>query len=126
MPAATSDSTTLPPPIPKPAPSSFPQFLNLPLEIREMIWKFALPGPRELLMPKNLGGVFPDLREFKMPLSRVCFESRRVMKMAGYEMFWNCYPNCVPKCPCPRRGVWFSRKRGDKLRVEDFGVSSSN
>ncbi|KAI1735655.1 hypothetical protein F4680DRAFT_299712 [Xylaria scruposa] len=91
--------------------TAFPRFLDLPLEIREMIWKFALPGPRGLLLPHESNDTYQNLKEFKMPLSQVCFESRRIMLEAGYQLAHTGDFNL------PSVGVWFCEERGDVVLV---------
>ncbi|KAI0858466.1 hypothetical protein F4860DRAFT_486303 [Xylaria cubensis] len=87
----------------------FLQFQNLPLEIREMVWKFALPGPRQFFLPYDLSDISQNRVNFSMPLSQVCSESRRVMVEAGYKLSrHNEYKNL------PKVGVWYSKKRGDE------------
>ncbi|KAI0544949.1 hypothetical protein F4679DRAFT_588972 [Xylaria curta] len=119
--SGTSDSTALPylpPPLPLPLPpplTHFSLFLNLPLEIREMIWKFALPEPRQLKVPSD----FDDLEcyaienhvNFHVPLSQACFESRRVMFEAGYRLVH-------AGDASPDTGVWFCEERGDTVSIE--------
>jgi hypothetical protein len=64
----------------------FPQFQNLPLEIREYIWDLSLPGPRVLTLdthrahnPEKL--FFSRLFKAKNPVAlKICKESRRVAK----------------------------------------------
>ncbi|KAI2638218.1 hypothetical protein GGS21DRAFT_510181 [Xylaria nigripes] len=65
-------------------------FADLPPEIREMIWKFALPEPRIF---KTLVWVSAGLKmsllnrsEVRMPLAHVCFEARRVVRESGYVL----------------------------------------
>ncbi|KAI0454141.1 hypothetical protein F5B21DRAFT_476765 [Xylaria acuta] len=140
--SGTSDSTASAPPLPllpiyEPARPSFPQFINLPLEIREMIWKFALPGARELIVlndPNNLGdfSIFSDAKRhafkwrafrncinFYAPLSQVCFESRRVMQEAGYRL-----AHAGDDASLPDIGVWFCEERGDTVSIEVPGDPS--
>ncbi|KAI0186275.1 hypothetical protein EV127DRAFT_500829 [Xylaria flabelliformis] len=95
-----------------PSTPLFPQFQNLPLEIREMIWKFALPGPRQFFLPYDLSDISQNRVNFSMPLSQVCSESRRVMVEAGYKLSRNNeYKNL------PEVGVWFCKERGDDSMV---------
>ncbi|KAI0863973.1 hypothetical protein F4860DRAFT_25033 [Xylaria cubensis] len=94
-----------------PAAPSFPQFLNLPLELREMIWKFALPGHRNYLMPHDIDDIFDNCSKFYAPLSQVCSESRRVVLEAGYRLVDTSDRNA------PKIGVWFCKKRGDMVMV---------
>ncbi|KAI0186277.1 hypothetical protein EV127DRAFT_176120 [Xylaria flabelliformis] len=96
----------------------FHPFLSLPLEIREMIWKFALPGPRELYLPHNLRDVFRIQREFKLSLSQVCFESRRIVLEAGYQLVYTGDVNL------PEVGVWLCKERGDRAwKFAKMGLS---
>ncbi|KAI0854568.1 hypothetical protein F4860DRAFT_523122 [Xylaria cubensis] len=123
--AETSDSTTLPPATPKPAPPTT-QFMDLPLEIREMIWRLALPGPRSLIVPipDRLGAAglfsrnlyFEENRiSFDMPLSRVCYESRRIMLEAGYRLAhrYDDMDFLWGQLGFPDVGIWFCERRGD-------------
>ncbi|RYO97633.1 hypothetical protein DL764_007270 [Monosporascus ibericus] len=78
---------------------------DLPLELREMIWMYALPGPRvfEALVYESAGLKMQLLerRHLKMPLAHVCFESRRIVKEAGYMLAFQ--DENRPADP----GVWF-------------------
>jgi hypothetical protein len=69
----------------------FPQFQNLPLEIREYIWDLSLPGPRVLTLDLTLDTnrhahnpeklFFSRLFKAKNPVAlKTCKESRRVAK----------------------------------------------
>ncbi|KAI1750710.1 hypothetical protein F4782DRAFT_240614 [Xylaria castorea] len=118
--SGTSGSTAFPPrpppPTHEPVRPSFPQFTSLPLEIREMIWKFALPGPRELRVLRGFSdikwNVFMNRVNFFAPLSQVCFESRRVMLEAGYRLAH------AGNTSLPDIGVWFCEERGDTVFIE--------
>ena len=63
-------------------------FNSLPVEIRLQIWNYALPPPRPFtVLVYNANGLQMKLisREgLEMPLAHVCYESRRVVKQAGY------------------------------------------
>ncbi|KAI3337210.1 hypothetical protein HD806DRAFT_31061 [Xylariaceae sp. AK1471] len=100
---------------------SFPQFTRLPLELRDMIWKFALPqAGRSLMILKDYcdrrkryhRGFLRNRERFKMPLAHVCAESRRVVQEAGYRLY---RPQGMPEEFCPGVGVWFCEKRGDDV-----------
>ncbi|KAI1183072.1 hypothetical protein F5B17DRAFT_154095 [Nemania serpens] len=86
------------------ADAGFP-FSNLPLEIREMIWNFALPEPRvfNVLVWISAGLQMQLLNRYqlKMPLASVCFESRRVVKEAGYILAFR------DEDEVNNTGVWF-------------------
>jgi hypothetical protein len=65
----------------------FPQFQNLPLEIREYIWDLSLPGPRVLTLGENRYApncerlFFSRLFKARNPVAlKVCKESRTVAK----------------------------------------------
>ncbi|KAI1742027.1 hypothetical protein F4680DRAFT_464294 [Xylaria scruposa] len=128
----TSDFTALPPPTPKPGQPTV-QFMDLPLEIREIIWNLSLPGPRELCKPIGTASTSTshyrdwyferNRTDFDMPLSRVCSESRRIMLKAGYKLdneyklgpyFQNgfFFTNSVNP-GFPSVGVWYCKERGD-------------
>ena len=67
------------------------RFSDLPPEIREMIWKHALPGPRtfEILVYISAAGLKKQLLSrghLRMPLAHVCFESRRIVEKDGYVL----------------------------------------
>ena len=66
-------------------------FSDLPPELREMIWKYALPSPRtfEALVYNSAAGLRKQLLRrghLRMPLAHVCFESRRIVEEAGYVL----------------------------------------
>ncbi|KAI1158388.1 hypothetical protein F5B18DRAFT_656709 [Nemania serpens] len=90
------------------ATPAFP-FSDLPLEIREMIWVLALPEPRvfNVLVWASVGLKMQLLNRYQlgMPLASVCFESRRVIKEAGYVLAFrdDDEPNDT--------GVWFHPRR---------------
>ncbi|KAI1737431.1 hypothetical protein F4680DRAFT_428626 [Xylaria scruposa] len=101
--SATSDS----------AAPSFPQFPKLPLELRIMIWKFAMPGPRNYIMPSNSDDIAENRRNFYAPLSEVCFESRRILSEV-YVLFKTGDRNRP-------RSVWYSQRQGDRVRIAQYG-----
>ncbi|KAI1132422.1 hypothetical protein F5Y10DRAFT_208009 [Nemania abortiva] len=87
---------------------SFP-FNDLPLEIREIIWKFALPPPRTfnvlVWVSAGLKMQLLNRSELKMPLASVCFEARRIVKEAGYVLAFR--DEDAPDDP----GIWFHARR---------------
>lgn len=91
------------------AGGSFPRFMDLPLELREAIWRHALPESRVInvlvyafpgfkLAPLNRG-------DLKLALPQVCYESRRVFKESGYILAFrdDDDPHDV--------GIWFNHKK---------------
>lgn len=84
-------------------------FSDLPLELREIIWRYALPGPRVFdALTYVSAGLETQLLErghLKMPLAHACFESRRVVKEAGYVLAFR--DANQPDDP----GVWYHPKR---------------
>ncbi|KAI0125842.1 hypothetical protein BJ170DRAFT_450601 [Xylariales sp. AK1849] len=85
------------------------QFKDLPPELREMIWRYALPEPRTINV---LVYAFPGLKlapldrgTLKLVLSQVCFESRRVVKESGYVLAFRDEER--PDDP----GIWFNPRR---------------
>ncbi|KAI0117025.1 hypothetical protein F4814DRAFT_414901 [Daldinia grandis] len=85
-------------------------FADLPVELREMIWAYALPEARVFSAL-----VYASKRERRMrliernhlhmPLAHVCFESRQLVKKAGYELRFR--DEDEPDDP----GVWFHPRR---------------
>ncbi|KAI0383735.1 hypothetical protein F5Y04DRAFT_19906 [Hypomontagnella monticulosa] len=63
-------------------------FADLPAELREMIWQYALPEPRVFpVLVYTFEGIKTRLigrDRLQMPLAHVCYESRQVVKKAGY------------------------------------------
>ncbi|KAI1193119.1 hypothetical protein F5X97DRAFT_315279 [Nemania serpens] len=84
-------------------------FSDLPLEIREIIWALALPEPRvfNVLVWATVGLNMQLLNRFelRMPLASVCFESRRVVKEAGYILAFR------DEDEANDTGVWFHPQR---------------
>ncbi|KAI0890666.1 uncharacterized protein GGS22DRAFT_16707 [Annulohypoxylon maeteangense] len=98
-------------------------FSDLPAELREMIWKYALPDSRVFNVLINTSACLKmDLVErgsLRIPIAHVCFESRQVVLKAGYILAFG--DKYEPDDP----GVFFrpgkdtiNRKLGD--RKEDF------
>ncbi|KAI1491906.1 hypothetical protein F5X96DRAFT_668272 [Biscogniauxia mediterranea] len=89
--------------------ASGPRFADLPPELREMIWKFALPETRTfnalVYASATLKMQLLNRDGLKMPLAHVCFESRRVVKEAGYVLAFR--DEDQPEDP----GVWFHPQR---------------
>lgn len=80
-------------------------FSDLPPELREMIWRHALPGPRtfEVLVYISAAGLKRQLlcrEHLQMPLAHVCFESRQIVKDAGYVLSFQDEST-------PDTGVWY-------------------
>lgn len=101
----------------------FPRFMDLPLELREAIWRYALPGPREINV---LVYAFPGLKlaplnrhELTLALTQVCYEARRVVRESGYILAFRDEED--PKDP----GVWFNPKR-DNLERTMWGPGDEN
>ncbi|KAH9909292.1 hypothetical protein F4778DRAFT_793320 [Xylariomycetidae sp. FL2044] len=84
-------------------------FADLPPELREMIWRFALPEMRVfnalVWASTGLKMQLLDRGELKMPLAHVCFESRRVVRESGYVLAFR--DEDEPDDP----GVWFHPRR---------------
>ncbi|KAI1409712.1 hypothetical protein F5Y13DRAFT_169315 [Hypoxylon sp. FL1857] len=80
-------------------------FAGLPPEVREMIWQYAIPEPRifNALVYASAGLKMQllDRSSLKMPLALVCFESRQVVRKAGYVLAFR--DEDEPNDP----GVWF-------------------
>lgn len=86
----------------------FPRFMDLPLELREAIWRHALPASRTINV---LVYAFPGLKlaplnrgELKLGLTQVCFEARRVVKESGYILAFRDEEDSDDP------GVWFNPK----------------
>jgi predicted GNAT superfamily acetyltransferase len=64
--------------------------MDLPLELREMIWRAALPEARTfnalVYASASLKMQILERAPLKMLLTQVCFESRRVVKESGYVL----------------------------------------
>ncbi|KAI1156273.1 hypothetical protein F4825DRAFT_476222 [Nemania diffusa] len=106
---------------------TFPKFMELPPELRRMIWKKALPKgrilricppleiydkwkfPREMLAPDILN---PESFE-DFPLAAVCRESRMFIEEYGYYILW---PDLMTPLADKFVGPWFSDKR-DRIEV---------
>lgn len=98
-------------------------FANLPLEIREIIWKFALPEPRvfNVLVWVSAGLKMQLLNrsELKMPLASVCYEARRIVKETGYVLAFR--DEDEPSDP----GIWFHPRR-DRIERTIWGPGDWN
>ncbi|KAI1341456.1 hypothetical protein F5Y15DRAFT_357009 [Xylariaceae sp. FL0016] len=81
-------------------------FADLPFELRDLIWRLALPGPRVfhclVWASSQLKMQLLERAPLKMPLAHVCFESRRVIREAGYVLAFG--EEDEPDDP----GVWFN------------------
>ncbi|KAI0103197.1 hypothetical protein GGR51DRAFT_524988 [Nemania sp. FL0031] len=99
------------------ADSSFP-FTTLPLEIREIIWKFALPPPRvfNVLVWVSAGLKMQVLNrsELKVSLASTCFEARRIVKEAGYRLAFR------DEDQVDDPGIWFHPQK-DKIERTIWG-----
>ncbi|KAI0596495.1 hypothetical protein F4775DRAFT_564797 [Biscogniauxia sp. FL1348] len=84
-------------------------FADLPPELREMIWKSALPDARTfnalVYASATLKMQLLNRDGLKMPLAHVCYEARRVVKEAGYVLAFR--DEDQPGDP----GVWFHPQR---------------
>jgi hypothetical protein len=93
-------------------------FVDLPLEIREMIWRFALPEARVLnvlvWVSAGLKMQLLNRSELEMPLAHVCFEARRVVKESGYVLAFR------DEDKPDDTGVWFHPKR-DRIERTIWG-----
>lgn len=95
------------------APQLGKSFADLPPELRAMIWRYALPGPREFealtyVSGSDLGTQLLSRAHLQLPLAHVCFEARRAVRDAGYILAFG-DPN-EPDDP----GVWFHPQK-DKV-----------
>ncbi|KAI1461698.1 hypothetical protein F4805DRAFT_241856 [Annulohypoxylon moriforme] len=63
-------------------------FSDLPAELREMIWEYALPDSRVfyalVYVSAELKMQLLERSSLRMPIAHVCFESRQVVQKAGY------------------------------------------
>lgn len=93
-------------------------FVDLPLEVREMIWRFALPDCRVfnalVWVSAGLKMQLLNRSELKMPLAHVCFEARRVVRESGYTLAFR--DEDEPGDP----GVWF-HPRKDRIERTIWG-----
>ncbi|KAI1739691.1 hypothetical protein F4680DRAFT_421197 [Xylaria scruposa] len=98
-------------------------FVDLPLEIREIIWRFALPEPRVLnvlvWVSAGLKMQLLNRSDLKMTLAHVCFEARRIVKESGYVLAFR--DEDEPKDP----GVWF-HPRKDRIERTIWGPGDWN
>ncbi|KAI0533216.1 hypothetical protein GGR58DRAFT_487658 [Xylaria digitata] len=98
-------------------------FVDLPLEVREIIWRFALPESRvfNVLVWVSAGLKMQLLNrsELKMPLAHVCFEARRVVRESGYVLAFR--DEDEPEDP----GVWFHPRR-DRIERTIWGPGDWN
>ncbi|KAI0395815.1 hypothetical protein F5Y17DRAFT_422386 [Xylariaceae sp. FL0594] len=108
------------------SPSHSPSHLTfaaLPLEIRELIWRFALPESRvfNVLVWVSAGLKMQLLNrsELRMPLAHACYESRRVVREAGYVLAFR--DEDEPLDP----GVWF-HPRKDYIERSIWGPGDWN
>ncbi|KAI1433623.1 hypothetical protein GGR50DRAFT_695865 [Xylaria sp. CBS 124048] len=115
---STGDTDSTPGPSPAATTPDGLTFADLPAEIREMIWKFALPGPRvfNALVWASAGLKMQLLNrsELKMHLAHVCFEARRVVRQSGYVLAFR--DEDEPDDP----GVWF-HPRKDRIERTIWG-----
>ncbi|KAI3328133.1 hypothetical protein F4824DRAFT_506883 [Ustulina deusta] len=98
-------------------------FVDLPLEIREIIWRFALPEPRVfnalVWVSAGLKMQLLNRSELKMPLAHACFEARRVVKESDYVLAFR--DEDEPEDP----GVWF-HPRKDRVERTIWGPGDWN
>ncbi|KAI0425285.1 hypothetical protein F5Y09DRAFT_352539 [Xylaria sp. FL1042] len=107
-------------------------FMHLPMEVRLMIWKFAMPEPRALLgreFPKDyfaygytMGSFEPEVLNediFDMPLANVCRESRAAVFDYGYTLL---YPHVWRDVF--RRSPWFCPGRDYVHKLPDFAITA--
>ncbi|KAI8954035.1 hypothetical protein F4801DRAFT_70647 [Xylaria longipes] len=98
-------------------------FVDLPLEIREIIWRFALPEPRVLnvlvWVSAGLKMQLLNRSDLKMTLAHVCFEARRIVKESGYVLAFR--DEDEPNDP----GVWF-HPRIDRIERTIWGPGDWN
>ncbi|KAI0444959.1 hypothetical protein F4803DRAFT_209355 [Xylaria telfairii] len=98
-------------------------FVDLPLEIREIIWRFALPEPRDfnvlVWVSAGLKMQLLNRSDLKMTLAHVCFEARRIVKESGYILAFR--DEDEPNDP----GVWFHPRR-DRIERTIWGPGDWN
>ncbi|KAI0202888.1 hypothetical protein F4808DRAFT_458594 [Astrocystis sublimbata] len=98
-------------------------FADLPLEIREMIWRFALPESRIfnalVWASAKLKMQLLNRSDVKMPLAHVSFEARRIVEESGYVLAFRDEDN--PDDP----GVWFHPRR-DQIERTIWGPGDWN
>ncbi|KAI3320110.1 hypothetical protein HD806DRAFT_247213 [Xylariaceae sp. AK1471] len=98
-------------------------FVGLPLEIREIIWRFALLDGRVfnalVWVSAGLKMQLLNRSELKMPLAHVCFETRRLVKESGYVLAFR--DEDEPNDP----GVWF-HPRKDRIERTIWGPGDWN
>ncbi|KAI1465656.1 uncharacterized protein F4812DRAFT_105359 [Daldinia caldariorum] len=84
-------------------------FADLPPELRALIWEHALPETRvfNALVYASTGLKMQLLERsrLRMPLAHVCFESRQLVKKAGYVLAFR--DEGQPDDP----GVWYNPRR---------------
>ncbi|KAI8958152.1 hypothetical protein F5Y11DRAFT_51794 [Daldinia sp. FL1419] len=84
-------------------------FADLPAELREIIWEYALPETRVfstlVYASKGLKMQLLGRSHLRMPLAHVCFESRQLVQKAGYVLAFR--DEDEPDDP----GVWFHPHR---------------
>ncbi|KAI1656641.1 hypothetical protein F4813DRAFT_119495 [Daldinia decipiens] len=84
-------------------------FADLPAELREIIWEYALPETRVfnalVYASRGLKMQLIERSHLRMPLAHVCFESRELVKKAGYVLAF-----CDEDEP-DDSGVWFHPRR---------------
>ncbi|KAI1291166.1 hypothetical protein F5Y03DRAFT_46148 [Xylaria venustula] len=106
-----------------PADNSGLTFADLPLEIREIIWRFALPEPRIfnalVWVSAGLKMQLLNRSELKMPLAHACFEARRIVKESGYVLAFR------DEDESEDTGVWFNPRK-DKIERTIWGPGDWN
>ncbi|TGJ86295.1 hypothetical protein E0Z10_g2461 [Xylaria hypoxylon] len=98
-------------------------FVDLPLEIREIIWRFALPESRVfnalVWVSAGLKMQLLNRSELKIPLAHVCFEARRVVRDSGYGLAFR------DEDESEDPGVWFHPRR-DRIERTIWGPGDWN
>ncbi|KAI0516861.1 hypothetical protein F5B22DRAFT_606801 [Xylaria bambusicola] len=98
-------------------------FSDLPLEIREIIWRFALPDSRVfntlVWVSAGLKMQLLNRSELKMPLAHACFEARRVVRESGYVLAFR------DEDEAGDTGVWFHPRR-DRIERTIWGPGDWN